>query len=219
MNITKCPNCGAPISNFCSETTYKCLYCDSIIDLTMGHSFEERMKIKEFESSKKMFQHSIEQEKNNKIERKKAIKTGIVASIALSGFSILLFILGGYGIEHDNVGLGMLIMIAAFPIFGIIAIWDSINKKSKKLSLDSYHAMIPEGVIDTDDNHFEVIVSKLKSAGFTNIELIPLKDLNFLNKRKNGKIKSIHINGEEEVEEGNIYDKDVPIIISYHSID
>ena len=55
------------------------------------------------------------------------------------------------------------------------------------------------------------------SAGFININAIPLHDLTRFNQKKDGMVESITINGNDEFEEEEVYPKNANILITYHS--
>ena len=56
-----------------------------------------------------------------------------------------------------------------------------------------------------------------RSAGFTNVQAIPLKDLTILKTMKNGRVDRVTINGEF-FESGDVFNKDANVLITYHSL-
>ena len=59
------------------------------------------------------------------------------------------------------------------------------------------------------------IESQLRGLGFTNIKMIPLEDLVLRNRE--GRISSVTIAGEDSSSSKKWYDKNTPIVITYHS--
>ena len=55
-----------------------------------------------------------------------------------------------------------------------------------------------------------------RSAGFKNVNAVPLNDLNMFTMKNNGKVDSVSINGNEEFEEGDIFPKNSHVTITYH---
>lgn len=66
--------------------------------------------------------------------------------------------------------------------------------------------------------HYKSVELLFQDAGFTNINIIPVKDLNRFNRKKDGQIKLVTINGNECYEEGEVYPKNALVVITYHSV-
>ena len=56
-----------------------------------------------------------------------------------------------------------------------------------------------------------------KAAGFTDVEAVPLCDLNIFTVKRNGKVEDITIAGIDDFEEGDIFPKTAKVTITYHS--
>ena len=72
-------------------------------------------------------------------------------------------------------------------------------------------------MIDYEGKNYMIVESLYRKAGFLNIEMVPMKDLNSLTVRKNGMVAQITIDGDEEIEEDSKYSENARVIITYHS--
>ncbi|MCQ2425801.1 MAG: hypothetical protein MJ070_06615 [Lachnospiraceae bacterium] len=72
-------------------------------------------------------------------------------------------------------------------------------------------------MIDYEGKNYMIVESLYRKAGFQNIEMVPLNDLNSLTIRKNGMVAQITIDGDEELEEDSKYSENARVIITYHS--
>lgn len=66
--------------------------------------------------------------------------------------------------------------------------------------------------------NFETVVSELQSAGFQNIEVKEIEDLTSNSELQDGDVGQISINGDTLFEQDSEFEKDVPVIITYHTI-
>jgi len=65
----------------------------------------------------------------------------------------------------------------------------------------------------TNEN-YEHVVETVQDWGFTNIELVPVYDI-FWGFTESGTIKSITIDGTDEFRNGDIFDKDALVVVTY----
>ena len=61
------------------------------------------------------------------------------------------------------------------------------------------------------------MVAQYRSAGFTNVQAVPLHDLNIFTAKKNRQVETVSINGNDDFDEGDIFQKKDSVIITYHS--
>lgn len=66
--------------------------------------------------------------------------------------------------------------------------------------------------------NFETVVSELQSAGFQNIEVKEIEDLTSNSELQDGDVGQISINSDTLFEQDSEFEKDVPVIITYHTI-
>lgn len=92
-------------------------------------------------------------------------------------------------------------------ILGGLFINKVINEGQRKISAGYYGDLIGE--------NYKTVKAHFESAGFTNIELINLKDsgIAFWN---DGKVSKISVGGKTDFEDTDYFDPDVKVVISYH---
>ena len=112
-------------------------------------------------------------------------------------------------------------MIAGF--IAMFTFTNSLNddsddkKKISKPQLNPDEVMISSTMTYTYEKDFNSVVQLFKAAGFTNVSAVPLHDLSLFNKKQNGKIDTVTINGSRDFEEDDIFKKDANVLITYHS--
>lgn len=99
---------------------------------------------------------------------------------------------------------------------------DQVNVKEKYVEslnpLSENQAKIPKSSEDYKDKIYEEVVEDFKVAGFTNISTQPIRDLTGGWFEKDGEIEKISIAGKTEFKKAEILDKDIKIVISYHTL-
>ena len=118
----------------------------------------------------------------------------------------------------NSEGLGICLLLAMS-----VAIWGALglfaNKKGhKSQTVNADEAVISEAMAIHRGKNYHSIVDSFRSAGFTQINVVPLNDLNFLSKGNNGKVEDVTINGDSDFDEGDVFSKSSIITITYHSI-
>lgn len=86
-----------------------------------------------------------------------------------------------------------------------------------KEEVDDGKVELPFYSSEIEDLLYEDAESQLLDAGFTNVELSPIDDLITGWLTKDGEIEEITVDGKNEFDEGDRYDPNVPIVISYHT--
>lgn len=64
---------------------------------------------------------------------------------------------------------------------------------------------------------YNSVKSDFENAGFKNIELQKQKDLGFFDRKKDGNVISVSINGDSSFTEGDWFPEDAKIKITYHA--
>ena len=72
-------------------------------------------------------------------------------------------------------------------------------------------------VADYESKTYLEIESGFKSAGFTNVQCIPLQDLSLGIMKKSNVVNSVTIDGQEISDRNKKYSPDVSVVITYHS--
>ena len=211
----RCPECSADLQIEDGREYAFCTYCGAKVMITNDNEHIYRTideaKIKQAETDRIIRMRELDMEEKSGIsKRTKAIVW--IASTAV------LLILGIIGYAIDNMGMGMCMMFAMCTgIWGGIITFSDDDKKKKRRRAGENEVKITTAMMDCVDYHYNKAVILYKNAGFTNINAIPLHDLNRFNMKKEGMVESVTINGEEDFEEDEIYPKNANILITYHS--
>lgn len=210
----KCSSCGAPITTEINTGIIKCPYCGCTITVD-SKILEQKRLVDKQKLEERIVQQEYELQKNDEIKKSKILKIKIIATIVFGLMAVI-----GYGAGFSGSGNSGLMMIGILGLLGVVYVWIlGSNKKEKKNSykrLNPDYAEITDDIVNCKDENYANIAAKIKSHGFTNVECIPLCDLNFFTKGISGKIENISINGEMNIE-GGYYPKDSYIVINYHS--
>lgn len=78
---------------------------------------------------------------------------------------------------------------------------------------------VPDDANDLGRKKMEKVVLELTDTGFTNIQTIPVYDLDFsiiISKTLYGSVDEISIDGDNSFREGTVFEKNAEIIITYH---
>lgn len=102
-----------------------------------------------------------------------------------------------------------LIFVTAALLLGLTACGEE--------EIDDGKVEMPFYASETEDLLCEDAESQLSDAGFTNITLEPIDDLITGWLTKDGEIEEMTVDGEDRFSEGDRYDPNVPIVISYHT--
>lgn len=211
----KCPECSADLQIEDGREYAFCTYCGAKVMIANDNEHIYRTideaRIKQAETDRMVRMRELD------IEEKSGISKRTKAIVWIASTAILL-ILGIIGYAIDNMGMGMCMMFAMCTgIWGGIITFSDDDKKKKRRRAGENEVKITTAMMDCVDYHYNKAVILYKNAGFTNINAIPLHDLNRFNMKKEGMVESVTINGEEDFEEDEIYPKNANILITYHS--
>lgn len=214
----KCPACGANISYEEGRKKLFCSYCGTQINITNDNEFfyhhideaevkqaetDQMVKLRKMELEEKLLESS---EKVKPLKIKLSIGLGIIGAIGLIvGFS-------------GEIKIGFM-FVGYVCLLAICLLWaKEIDGKS---SADG-KILVPEAIAGYKKKNYLSIEAIFKSAGFTNIQCVPLKDLHSATDKafraKNLMVESISINGDTVYPGRGKYDEAASIVISYHSI-
>jgi hypothetical protein len=76
---------------------------------------------------------------------------------------------------------------------------------------------ITEAMESCEDENYNALVCLFRSAGFNNVKTIALGDLNFFTAKKNDHVATVSIDGNDDFDEGDIFQRNANVIITYHS--
>lgn len=209
LNSLKCPECAATISVEEGRTQCFCSYCGAKIAITNENEFVYRnvdeADVKRAETDRTIKLHKMK-------FHEKMTKTKLVIGIISGILGILFFILGFISDESDSdlsfTIIGMFLLFASLTSF--------IGSKDENDDIEG-GIKIPSSVFNYEKKNFAAVQAILLSAGFKNVQCIPLNDLTMGLLKRPGSIESITINGKENYSTSKKFSPDASIIISYHS--
>lgn len=87
------------------------------------------------------------------------------------------------------------------------------------LNIDVSAGSIPIsfGGTDVKLRDYKTVVEEFESLGFTNIKTEAIADIDENSDMEDGAVERVTVNGEDDFEINSIFDKDVEVIISYHT--
>ena len=74
----------------------------------------------------------------------------------------------------------------------------------------------PSGYEPFNQQHYDTIVTALRASGFTNISTVSMHDVKLGIFEKRGRVEKVAVNGKNILLGGHYYDRNVPIVITYH---
>lgn len=206
----KCPECGANLPIEEGREKIFCSYCGTPIIMTDENEYtyrhideaevkraetERLIRLKELEMEEK------ESERSHKGHRSAMIIAGLIAVIGIISEIVL-----------------PLNLIGTFLI--LVSLWivnESQRKKKVRRILSSDEAQITEDMAGCRGKNYNAAMALFQSAGFSNVRGVALGDLSFFTAKKNGQVESVSIDGEDDFDEGDIFQRNANVIITYHS--
>lgn len=209
----KCDSCGANLQVLHGKSFMFCEHCGTKIILNnereIVHKIVDENVIKQIEADKllKLKEYEIYQKQMEEKKKKFYIKL----SITLIGIiiSIIFFCIG------DMFSMFSLILL----MFSVMPWLIDANKNNEEISKDTNNKTnnikLAKELVECDNMEYESVEELYRNAGFTNIKTMAIRDLNYFSRRRDNIVSEITINGDE-IEEGETYNKNAPIIIKYH---
>ena len=149
------------------------------------------------------------EEKENERSRQ-----GKVIAFSISGGLAGIGAISEIVIPYNVLGIFAIIVTAYIALFTLISMDNS--KKTRRI-ISSGEVQITENMESCERENYDAVTTLFSAAGFTNIQTIALKDLNFFRAGKNGQVESVSINGDDGFEKGEVFKKTDRVIITYHS--
>lgn len=217
LNSLKCPECAATISIEEGRTQCFCSYCGAKIAITNENEFVYR-NVDEADIKRAETDRIVKLRQIKFFE--KITKTKIIISIITGILGLLLTVIGwiGGGASGDNNSPLYALAIIGFILLCIPSylLCGSESDSDIKTDFDG-KIKVPSGISNYEKKNFAAVQAILLSAGFKNVQCIPLNDLAMGLLKKPGTVESITINGETIISSGGRFLPDASIIISYHS--
>lgn len=190
-----CPSCGATVEIEQDRKSMFCAYCGNQIHIDDG--------IKRVEITKNINYHKTytDEAKIRESQRKERIQLKQME-------------------YEDNekkrndktvfLCIGLLMLLAMF-CFGMAHYYEEAAKP------DENEICIPFSANDLEGENFELVVSDLENAGFSNISTKTQADLVIGFLTKEGTVESVSINGDSDFDENDIFPKDAKVVVVYHT--
>lgn len=93
---------------------------------------------------------------------------------------------------------------------------DAVSEYNKN-HIQKEYCSVPFSSDDYDFKNYKVVMEELSAYGFTNIVLLPHRDLINGWLTKDGTVENISINGKEKFRKNTKFKSDVRIVITYHT--
>lgn len=215
-----CPNCQANLVIPEGRNSVFCTYCGSHVQLDNGEQIlriVDEARIAETETDRTVRLREIEADENERksFARSKTIKMAIYFII---GFvSIYLMYINGFD-EKNPAEITPLQFAGTFGlVFSVTALIINAKRDSAANHRRDGKIKVPDIVASWDVQKKEIVKASFESAGFTNIRLVPLKDLGIFSGGKKEIVESITVNGEKVKSKNKWFDPNALVVISYHS--
>lgn len=209
----KCPECGADFQIEEGRDMCFCTYCGNKILITNENEHiyrtvdEARVKEAEAKERIRLKELEIEEKENAQDRKSKAISYAVAAGVAVVGALICLF--------SETAGLIGVVIGMYIAIFTYTK--SDNTKKKKRRYVNPDEIVIDEVMLYYREKNYNNVAQMFKSAGFIYVNAIPMDDLNFITQGKNGQVETVTIDGREDYEEGDVFRKNAPVLITYHS--
>jgi DNA-directed RNA polymerase subunit RPC12/RpoP len=210
----KCPECGAELQVEGNREFAFCTYCGAKImlqnDNEQIYHYINDADIKRAETEQLIEIKRMEIAENKRKSAEKAKSRKIKLSIIIGFFMIV-----SIALCYTSESLGGLLV---GEILGIVLLfmWIGGNKNDDDIDTDG-RVKVPSGISDFENKNYVAIESMFKSAGFTNVQSIPMNDLTTGILKKPGMVDSIIVNGKPISSGGKRFYPDATVVISYHS--
>ncbi|SEL86035.1 hypothetical protein SAMN04487770_11946 [Butyrivibrio sp. ob235] len=209
----KCPECGANLSIENGRESAFCSYCGAkvIVNNENEHIYRniDEARIKEAETDRLIKLKQLE------MEEKESVSQKVFIILWLAATAILLLI-GIVGMAIHNSGMGLCILLAMnVGCIGVLVLLTK-NKNKRRIIAGTNEAVISSAMADNSNKNYNSIAMLFRGAGFSNVKVVPLHDLNVFNQMKNGQVESVTIDGNSEFEEGDVFSKNASVLITYH---
>ncbi len=204
----KCQQCNATLSVEADREMLFCTYCGNKILLNDENKhtihYVDEADIKRAETERMIQLKELELDEKRRSKKKKEI---IIWLLVIVGLVILGF---------SEFPICFFVAPIVWFIGMLIFFGDNEKKKKPVRIVYENEIQISNSLCHYREKHYETVSGYYKTAGFVNVSTIPLHDLGLLEFKRNGLVKEITI-GDDEFEEGDIFKKTSPVVITYHS--
>lgn len=219
VTSVKCPQCGASVNIEDGNEEAYCSYCGSKVFINneneyVHHNIDEAA-VKQAETDRivRLKQMEIAEKERESNARMRAYKIRIAMILGLVG--VILMIIGFSIAPLEDLALVGLLLISLDSLWGV----PSLMHDNDEYDDNENKVRVPNIITNYEKKSYQTLENIFRSAGFTNIQCVPLNDLTTGLIKKPGMVESITINGIEVTSGGKKYSPEVAVVISYHSFE
>lgn len=211
----KCPQCGASLDIDEGRNHVFCSYCGTKIlvdndnEYIYRHIDEASIKQTEAETMLRLKEMELQEKEDER--NRKSRKNAYIVATALVVFGALIAVIGGSEWGLIIIGIGMCVAVSP-------AAANSKKKKSRIETISPNEIRISEKMEHYKEKDYNSIVGLFRAAGFENVYAVPLNDLNIFTAKKNRQVDDVTIDGSNEFEEGDVFQKSAKVTVIYHSV-
>lgn len=213
MKSCFCPSCGASLSFDDNNKDFAfCQYCGTKImldDYRSTHRIVDEARIQEAENELiiRMREMDIEEKEETRFRKGRNIAFSVAGCAAIIGAICALF-----APIFSMAAFGVAVWIALFTVMN----GDDHKKRAEeRRKASSGMIKLTSNVATYDKKDFRSVQMAYQGLGFTNIQLINLRDLRTGFLKKPGTVETVTINGESP-RTGEWYHLNAHIAITYH---
>lgn len=212
MRSCFCPSCGASLSFEDKNKDFGfCQYCGTKImldDYRSTHRIVDEARIQEAENERiiRMREMDIEEKEEAHYRKGRNIAFSVAGALAVIGAICALF--------APPFSAGAIVVAGMIAMLTVKNGDDHKEKVEKRRKASSGMIELTSNVATYDKKDFRSIQSAYQSLGFTNIQLINLRDLKAGFLKKPGTVETVTINGESPYT-GGLYYPNAHIVITY----
>lgn len=213
----KCPECKANLPMEEGRKEMFCSYCGTKVIMYNDNEYIYRhideAGIKQADAKRAIELKRIEYAEKKLKERSRRKRTKIVVSIIIGIISVLCIIIGVTVHEiWELCTVGVMIPLS------LLFIWfRELNGDGDDEDDFGEKIKIPTGAYNYVGKNLYDVEAQLKSAGFVNVNRVPLNDLKIGLIYKPNTVQSLTINGQVVTSARKKYSKNAKVVITYHN--
>ena len=211
----KCPECGANLPIEEGREKIFCSYCGTPIIMTDENEYTYRhideAEVKRAETEQLVHLKELEMEEKENTRKRK----GIAVAYSVAGGLAIIGAISEIVVPYNILGIAAM-CVAMYIALSALILGDSQERKKRRVA-SANEVQISEAMKNGKGKNYNAVINVYRSAGFNNIKAIALGDLSFFTAKKNGLVATVSINGNDDFDEGDIFQRNANVIITYHS--
>lgn len=179
----KCPECGANLPIGEGREKMFCSYCGTQIIMTNEneHTYRhvDEADVKRAETEQLVYLKELELEEKENERSRKSRRT----AFAVAGGLAIIGALSEIVVPENLLGMGAIVVAMWVALFAIISKEDQKKKKTRRV-ISPNEVKITENMCCCQGKNFIGVVAQFHSAGFSDVQAVPLCDLNIFTAKK-----------------------------------